>query len=99
MTGDQRHGEHAVTFEGEALEDLLAPLGPLSSLALLRRDADGTAMYRALYGTTAVNWQIAVDKNHKITFLKYLQCRILSLSGNNLYPCFLLPSNPKCQKM
>ncbi len=50
--------------------DLLAPLGPLSSLALLRRGADGIATYRALYGTTAVDWQIAVDKDRKITLLR-----------------------------
>lgn len=49
---------------------LLAPLGPLTSLALLRRDAGGPARYRALYGTTAVDWLIAVDKDHKITGLR-----------------------------
>ena len=51
-------------------QDLLAPLGPLSSLTLLRRDADGTAAYRAVYGTTVVDWLIAVDKDHKITLLR-----------------------------
>lgn len=49
---------------------LLAPLGPLTSLVLLRRDAGGAARYRALYGTTAVDWLIAVDVNHKITGLR-----------------------------
>ncbi len=50
---------------------LLAPLGPLTSLSLLRRDpASGLAKYRALYGTTAVVWLIAVDKDHKITALR-----------------------------
>ncbi len=50
--------------------DLLAPLGPLTSLTLLRRDAGGVATYRALYGTVAVDWLIAVDKDHKITGLR-----------------------------
>ena len=42
----------------------------MSSLALLRRDASGTATYRALYGKTTVNWLISVDQNHKITGLR-----------------------------
>ena len=49
---------------------LLAPLGELTALTLLRREADGTALYRAVYGGTVVNWQIAVDKDHKITGLR-----------------------------
>lgn len=49
--------------------DLLAPLGPITSLTLLRRGADGLAVYRALYGTVAVDWQIVVDKDHKIALL------------------------------
>lgn len=49
---------------------LLAPLGPLTSLVLLRRDADGLASYRAVYGTASVDWLIAVDKDHKITTLR-----------------------------
>jgi D-alanyl-D-alanine carboxypeptidase len=49
---------------------LLAPLGPLTSLALLARDAGGTSLYRALYGPIAVRWLIAVDAAHKITALR-----------------------------
>ncbi len=51
-------------------QDLLAPLGPMTSLVLLHREASGLATYRALYGTTVVDWLIAVDKNHKITLLR-----------------------------
>lgn len=50
--------------------DLLAPLGPITSLTLLRRNADGMATYRALYGIVAVDWLIAVDTNRKITVLR-----------------------------
>ncbi len=50
--------------------DLLTPLGPLTSLTLLRRTPDGLAVYRALYGTTAVDWLIAVDGDRKITVLR-----------------------------
>lgn len=49
---------------------LLAPLGPLTSLVLLARDAGGTFLYRALYGLVAVRWLIAVDAGHKITVLR-----------------------------
>jgi len=49
---------------------LLAPLGPLTSLVLLRREAGGPALYRALYGKTSVDWLVAVDKDHKITVLR-----------------------------
>jgi len=51
---------------------LLAPLAPLTSLVLLGRDADGNALYRALYGPVAVRWLIAVDAGHKITALRPL---------------------------
>lgn len=52
--------------------DLLAPLGPMTSLTLLRRDSDGSALYQALYGKTVVDWLIAVDKDHKIAGLRPL---------------------------
>ena len=51
---------------------LLAHLGPLTSLMLLSRDSNGIAVYQAAYGTTVVNWQIAVDKDHKIALLRPL---------------------------
>jgi len=51
---------------------LLAPLGPLTSLVLLSRDSNGIAVYQAIYGTTVVNWQIAVDQDHKIALLRPL---------------------------
>ena len=50
-------------------QDLLARLGPMTSLGLLSRVPNGPATYRALYGTVAVNWQIAVDKDYKISLL------------------------------
>ena len=52
--------------------NLLAPLSPLTSLTLLSRDSGGVAVYQAVYGTTVVNWQIAVDKDHKIAGLRPL---------------------------
>ena len=51
-------------------QDLLAPLGPMTSLVLLRRDASGSSVYRAVYGKTAVDWLISVDQNHKIAGLR-----------------------------
>jgi hypothetical protein len=51
---------------------LLAPLGPLTSLVLLKRASDGSALYQARYGKTIVRWLIAVDKDHKITGLRPL---------------------------
>ena len=50
-------------------QNLVAPLGPMTSLTLLRRTPDGLAVYRALYGTVTVDWQIGVDKDHKINLL------------------------------
>ena len=41
----------------------------MTSLTLLQFTPDGGALYRALYGPTAVDWLIAVDKDHKITLL------------------------------
>lgn len=52
--------------------DLLAPLGPLTSLTFLERSPDGASSYQARYGTTAVNWIIAVDSNHSIYVLRPL---------------------------
>ncbi len=51
------------------LHDLLAPLGPITALTLLRRGPDGSAVYRARYKAVTVNWLIAVDKDHKITLI------------------------------
>ena len=51
---------------------LLAPLGPLTSLTLIRRASDGSSRYRALYGTTTLDWLIVVDKDHKIAGLRVL---------------------------
>lgn len=51
---------------------LLAPLGKMTSLTLLRRAPDGSALYRALYGQTAVDWLISVGPDHKITGLRPL---------------------------
>ncbi len=51
----------------QPLHDLLAPLGPITSLTLLRREPDGSAVYRARYGTRTVNWLIVVNKDYKIS--------------------------------
>lgn len=52
--------------------DLLAPLGPVTSLKFLQHSPDGASSYQARYGTTTVNWIIAVDGNHKIYVLRPL---------------------------
>jgi len=44
----------------------------LSALTLTRTAPDGSALYRAVYGRTVVDWLITVDKNHKIIGLRPL---------------------------
>jgi len=51
---------------------LLAPLGKMTALTLTRTAPDGSALYRAVYGRTVVDWLITVDKNHKIIGLRPL---------------------------
>lgn len=53
----------------DSLHSALAPLGPLSSLALLRRAGDGIVDYKALYGAAAVRWRIGLDRDGKISTL------------------------------
>ncbi len=56
-----------VKEQGYGLENV-----ELSALTLTRTAPDGSALYRAVYGRTVVDWPITVDKNHKITGLRPL---------------------------